>query len=102
MRADSKVLVSRVKVPCNFTATAGNLLRASNVAFRSLHFVDGFEQPVMAKLAFRACYAAVSLMRLMYLGRNSITSQGVSHRFEIEDITDYLGEEYCTVDGFTV
>ena len=30
------------------------------------------------------------------------TSPGVSHRFEIEDITDYLGEEYCAVDGFTV
>ena len=25
------------------------------------------------------------------LGRNSITSHGVSYRFEIENITDYLG-----------
>ena len=48
------------------------------------------------------CCAAVSPMRLMYLGRNSITSPGVSHRFEIEDIADYLGREYCFVDGFRV
>ena len=43
-----------LKVIRTTTAMAGNLLRASSVAFRSLHFVDGFGQPAMAKMAFRA------------------------------------------------
>ena len=37
-------------------------------------------------------------VRLIYLGRNSITSPGVSHRFGIEDIADCLGG-VCKVFG---
>ena len=37
------------------------------------------------------CCVATSPMKLMYLRCNSITSPGVSHRFEIENITDHLG-----------
>ena len=65
-----------------------SLLRASSVPFWSLHFVDSL-QP--------AC-AAVSPVRFMCLGRNSITSSNVSHRFEIEDIAGYLGR-VCKVFG---
>lgn len=35
---------------------------------------------------------ATALNTFMYLGLNSLTSQGVSHRFEVEDIADYLGK----------
>lgn len=38
-----------------------------------------------------------ALNTFMYLGLNSLTSQGVSHRFEIEDIADYLGKGPRTI-----
>ena len=46
--------VFRVAVAVTPTATAGNLLRASSIEFWSLHFMEDFGRPVMAKLAFRA------------------------------------------------
>ena len=33
----------------------------------------------------------------MYIGLNSIVAHGVSHRFEIEDIADYLGKVPRTI-----